>query len=266
MFQKPLNAVAMLLLFLLLASSVQAQSGREIMQFVEDRDTGEDAVMTMRMTLVSKDGQQRLREMESFRKSKGEDTWSLIFFKEPADVRNTGFLTYDYDAEGADDDQFMYLPALRKIKRIAGSDKAGSFMGSDFNYSDMSAPDLADFEFKYLQDAEVDGSKTWVVLSTPKSTDVMEEIGYSKKAVWVRQDNHMVVRVKAWVHRSKEVKFFEFKGLEEIEGVWFARRAQASRKLGNLTLHQTLIEYNDIQLNQGLEDDLFTQRRLEKGL
>ncbi len=248
------------------APSVWALTGREIMELVEARDTGDDVVMTMSMTLVSKDGQQRFREMDSFRKEKENDTLSLIFFKEPADVRNTGFLTHDYDAEGQEDDQFMYLPALKKTKRIAGSDKAGSFMGSDLNYSDMSKPDLADYEFKFLQEATVEGAKTWVVLSTPKNEDVMEETGYRQRAVWVRQDNHMVVRVKAWVHKSKEVKFFEFQEPFELDGVWFNRRTVATRKLGSLTLHQTLLEYKNVELNQGLDDDLFTQRRLEKGL
>jgi outer membrane lipoprotein-sorting protein len=255
-----------LLLTLFLATPAWAITGREVMQLVEDRDTGENVVSRMTMELINKRGKKRIRKLRSFRKDREEDALSLIFFEEPADVRNTGFLTYDYDEEDKDDDQWMYLPALKKTKRIAGSDKAGSFMGSDFNYSDISGRDLADFTFKLLKEGKVGVAPVWIVLSTPKSKEVMEETGYQKSVLWVRQDNHVVIRGKSWVHKSKEIKFFEVKDLEKIGGIWFALTTTVTRKLGKKVLHRTILTYSDIRLDQELDDDLFTQRRLEKGL
>ncbi|MAE17190.1 MAG: outer membrane lipoprotein-sorting protein [Deltaproteobacteria bacterium] len=255
-----------LLLTLFLAAPAWAISGREVMQLVEDRDTGENVVSRMTMELINKRGKKRTRKLHSFRKDRGEDALSLIFFEQPADVRDTGFLTYDYDEEGKDDDQWMYLPALKKTKRISGRDKAGSFMGSDFNYSDISGRDLGDFTFKLIKEGKVGGAPVWIVLSTPKSKDVMEETGYKKSVLWVRQDNHVVIRGKSWVHKSKEVKFFEFKDLKKIGGVWFTLTTTATRKLGKQVLHKTVLTYSDIRLDQEFDDTFFTQRRLEKGL
>ena len=255
-----------LLLTCFLATPAWAITGREVMQFVEDRDTGENVVSRMTMELINKKGKKRTRQMRSFRRDEGEIARSLIFFEEPADVRNTAFLTYDYDEEGRDDDQWMYLPALKKTKRIAGRDKAGSFMGSDFNYSDISGRDLRDFTFKLIKEGKVGGAPVWIVLSTPKSKEVMSETGYKQSVVWVRQDNHVVVRGKSWVHKSKEVKFFEFKDLEKIGGIWFTLTTTGTRKLGKKVLHKTVLRYSDIRLDEELDAGLFTQRRMEKGL
>jgi hypothetical protein len=249
------------------ASSAFALTADEIMQRVNDRDDGDNIVMNMQMILINKNNEQRVRRMQQYRKDKGEDTQSVIFFEEPADVKDTGFLTYDYDDESMDDDQWMYLPALRKTKRIASSDKSGSFMGSDFNYSDLTSYNLSDYNYKLLKEsAPVDGADAWVIFSEPKSEDVMEETGYSKSVIWVRKDNYVVVRAKNWVHKSPDIKFFEFKNLREIDGVWFATEIQAQRRFGRETVHQTVLKQENIRLNQPLDEALFSQRRLEQGL
>lgn len=249
------------------SSTALALSANEIMQMVNDRDNGDNIVMEMQMVLINKDDEQRVRRMKQFRKDQGPDTQSVIFFEEPADVKNTGFLTYDYDDESQDDDQWMYLPALRKTKRIAASDKSGSFMGSDFNYSDLTSYNLGDYNYKILKESDsVDGADTWVVYSEPKNESVMEKTGYSKSVLWVRKDNHMVVRAKNWVHKSPDIKFFEFQNLKQIEGVWFATEIKAERRFGKETVHRTLLKWENIRLNQELDTALFTQRRLEQGL
>ena len=134
-----------------ISTSAWALTADEIMQRVNDREDGDNIVMEMQMVLINKNNEQRVRRMQQYRQDKGEDSQSVIFFEEPADVRNTGFLTYDYDDESKDDDQWMYLPALRKTKRIAASDKSVSFMGSDFNYSDLTSYNLSDYNYKLLK-------------------------------------------------------------------------------------------------------------------
>ena len=111
------------------AEKTFAISGREIMEKVNARDVGDSSSGEMEMILIDKKGKKRIRKLKTFGGKKGKDSLSLMFFISPADVKNTGFLTYDYKKSGKDDDQWLYLPALRKTKRIAAGDKSGSFMG-----------------------------------------------------------------------------------------------------------------------------------------
>jgi outer membrane lipoprotein-sorting protein len=262
-----------LLTLLLLATGVTPMvahaagdpKAREIMQAVNDRDDGDNSTMNLEMVLIDRRGNKRERQIRMMRKDFGKDTYVVSFFLAPADVKDTGFLTYDYDAPGKDDDQWLYLPALRKSKRIASSDKSGKFMGSDFFYSDMSRPDLDDFTYEIMKEAEVDGAKVWIIEATPISEEVADETGYSKSELWVRQDNHIIVRAKRWVKEDRTVKYMQVNKLEQIDGIWIATEMQMVTKQGRDTVHATVLKFSDIKFNQSLDEDLFTLRRLEKG-
>lgn len=238
---------------------------REIMEAVNDRDDGDNATMDLEMVLIDRRGNKRERQIRMMRKDFGKDSYVVNFFLSPADVKDTGFLTYDYDAPGRDDDQWLYLPALRKSKRIASSDKSGKFMGSDFFYSDMSRPDLDDFTYALEKEAEVDGAKVWIIQATPISEEVADETGYSRSELWVRQDNHIVVRAKRWVKEDRTIKYMQVNRLEQIDGIWIATEMQMVTKQGRDTVHATVLKFSNIKFNQRLDEDLFTLRRLEKG-
>ena len=105
---------------------------REIMEKVDARDDGDNGTSEMEMTLIDKNNKKRVRKIRSFTKDFGEDTYRIMFFLHPADVKDTGFLTYDYDDYNKDDDQWLYLPALKKTKRIASDDKTSAFMDRIF--------------------------------------------------------------------------------------------------------------------------------------
>ena len=189
-----------------------------------------------------------------------------MFFLEPADVTNTGFLTYDYDDSERDDDQWLYLPALRKSKRISSSDKSGSFMGSDFSYSDMTSRDLEDYTFSFKKEMTVNGHKVWVIQSTPRNDDIIKETGYTKSIAFVRQDNYVVIRSINWVKEGKKKKFMDMKGLEKIDGIWTPTEIHMTTKKGKSTQHKTILKFNNIKYNQDMDESLFSVRRLEKGL
>ena len=174
------NFLAKLSLFVLLvifASPLFADDAkaRNIMEKVDARDEGDNRISDMEMILIDKNGSERVRKIRSLQKDKGEDTHRIMFFLEPADVTNTGFLTYDYDDSERDDDQWLYLPALRKSKRISSSDKSGSFMGSDFTYSDMTSRDLEDYDFEFIKEMKVGDHKVWVIESSPRNEKVIDE-------------------------------------------------------------------------------------------
>ena len=248
------------------AEKVFALSGREIMEKVNARDEGDRSTGEMEMILIDKKGKKRVRKLKTFGRKKDKDTQSLMFFLSPADVKNTGFLTYDYNESGKDDDQWLYLPALRKTKRIAAGDKSGSFMGSDLNYSDMTTPDLDLYDYTLMKETEVRGNKVWQIKAVPKSKDEAKKSGYSKSVIFIRQDNYVMIRAVRWVHKKRRNKYLDVKKLEKIDGIWVSTEMHVTTKTGKKTLHKTVLKQNNIRFNQDeVNADLFTVRRLEKG-
>jgi hypothetical protein len=189
-----------------------------------------------------------------------------MFFLHPADVKNTAFLTCDYDDPNRDDDQWLYLPALGKTKRIATNDKSGSFMGSDLNYSDMTDRELGDYDFYLKKEMAVAGHKVWVIESIPRSEKVMDETGYTKSLLFVRKDIFYIIRGVYWVHNKSYLKYMEVKALEKIEGVWVGTEMHVWKRLGKQTIHKTLLRLNNVKFDQPLGFEMFTIRRMESGL
>ena len=238
---------------------------RAIMERVDARDDGDDQTSTLQMILIDKNQKQRVRELRSLSKDKGEDTWSMMFFLSPADVEDTGFLTYDYDEASRDDDQWLYLPALKKTKRIASSDKSGSFMGSDFSYADMTERPLESYDYELLQEGEVAGQPVWVIASVPNNEEELDETGYTKSILFIRKDNDVMVRSKSWVKKGGRNKYFDVEKLEQIDGIWVPTVMTMITKKGEETLHKTIIRTSDVKFGQKLEFDQFSVRGLETG-
>lgn len=256
----------LLLNALLLPQLSFAISADDIARQVDERDLGDKSVSTMEMILVDKHGNQRIREMKNYSMDIGQDTQSVIFFMSPANVRNTAFLTYDYDDSKKDDDQWLYLPALKKTKRIASSDKSSSFMGSDFTYSDMTSRDVDDYTYRIAKESVVREHKVWVMESVPKTQKTIDETGYVKSYMFVRQDNFVVVRALHILEDGGKKKYLDVKKLEQIDGIWVATEIEMKTTQEKVTLHRTVLKLQDVKFNQELDDSFFTIRRIEKGL
>lgn len=269
----PISRLASLITLPLIATSVLAADAvteddpkaRAIMQRVDERDQGDNQTSKIQMVLIDKRGNQRVRELQNFTKDQGEDTYSMLFFLSPADVKDTGFLTFDYDKADQDDDQWLYLPALKKTKRIASSDKSGSFMGSDFSYTDMTDRPIENYRYKILKEAEVKGHPVWVIESTPATEDELEQTGYTRSVLFIRKDIDVVVRSKIWVKKGKRNKYLEVQELEQIDGIWVPTVMTMTTKKGKQTLHKTVMRTSDVQFNQDLKIDDFSERGLETG-
>ena len=196
-----------------------------------------------------------------------DESKSLMFFISPADVRNTGFLTFDYDKAGKEDDQWMYLPALKKTKRIASGDKSGSFMGSDLNYSDMTSSDLDQYDYTLMKETEVRGKKVWQIMTVPRTRDEAKKSGYSKSIIFIRQDNYVMIRAVRWIYKKKRNKYLDIKKLEKIDGIWVSTEMHITTKSGKKTLHKTIFKRKNSRFNQGeITERIFSIRSLEKGL
>ena len=251
---------------LLFPLSLFAITADEIAKQVDERDEGDKSISTMEMTLIDKQGNHRVRKMKNYTMDKGDDTQSVIFFLSPADVRNTAFLTYDYGDSAKDDDQWLYLPALKKTKRIASSDKSSSFMGSDFTYSDMTSREIDDYTYRIAKETTVRDHKVWVMESIPKTQKTIDETGYTKSYMFVRQDNFVVVRALHILKETGKKKYLDVKKLENIDDIWVATEIEMKTTKDKNTLHRTILKLDDVKFNQDMDDAFFSVRRIEKGL
>jgi outer membrane lipoprotein-sorting protein len=264
-------AIYLLLLIVCLMAPAAITHGappdaRSIMEQVDLRDDGDNMVVDSLMILIDKNGNERRREMKIFSKDKGKDSLRMQFFIAPADVKDTGFLTYDFYSGEQDDDQWMYLPDLRKTKRIATSDKSSSFMGSDFSYADMTRMVLDEWNYKLLKEDEVDGKKVWLIEAVPVSRKVEDRYGFKRSILYVRQDIFFVIRAIHVLQDGNKVKYMEVKNLEEIDGIWVATERWMKTTRNKRTLHNTKLIWDNVKFNQDIEESFFSVRQLEKGL
>jgi outer membrane lipoprotein-sorting protein len=188
--------VAVLLVALAPASSQPAAakepSARQIMEEVSQtrKLAGSEAVV--KMTIANESGKTRERTIAMATKlyDGGKTEKRIYRFESPADVKGTGVLVFDYEAEA--DDVWVYLPALRKTRRIVSAQRSQSFMGSEFSYADLNVPALDDYDYKLLGEESFGGEPCFTVELRPKSKDIAQSEGYSKKLYWVSKAKHVV--------------------------------------------------------------------------
>jgi len=249
------------LLVLLLFVSVQtlfALTGMDIVKKVDAQKQPTSSVAKMKMTLISKSGSQKTREIIAYLKDSKEGAKSLMKFLAPADIRSTGFLVWEH--KDKDDDQFLYLPALKKVRRISSSQKNQSFLGTDFSYQDLESRDINKATHKLLKEEKFNGDDCYVVESTPKPG---EDYQYSKLVEWVRKDNFVPVKAEMYDKTGKVFKILTVEKIENINGYWIVKKSI----MENLrTKHKTILEIINIKINPNLPDKYFTQRFLEKDI
>jgi hypothetical protein len=264
---KMAKAIILLNLALLLATSsyielVYAQSakltGRDIALKVHDRPDGDDQRGVMHMTLINRRGKTRQRTILSFSKEYGKDSKSLMFFQSPADVKGTAFLQYEYDDPSKEDDRWLYLPALKKVRRISGSSKNDYFMGTDFTYDDMGDRSVDEDHHKLLREEEVDSLTCWVLESTPKDKDYM----YSRTVRWIRQDALVPIKVEFYDRQGNLLKVLTITDIRKQDGFW----TMFKMEMDNLQeKHKTILKIKEMFYNTGLKDSLFRVSTLERG-
>jgi len=239
------------------------KTGLEIMQLVDARDDGNDLIQHMKQRLIDRRGNVREREMISFSKDYGKDIKSISYFLTPANVRDTALLTWDYDGIEKDDDQWLYLPALKKVRRISSSDRGDYFMGTDFTFEDIkTTPELEDYHWKLIGSETLDGFDVWVAEAEPRTKKLKKNLGYSKIKYYVRKDIHMYVKVDFWDRKGQELKHLISTGIEEIDGIWTATGGVMSNVQ---TGHRTELIFSKHQYNTKLSDRVFSERMLKRG-
>lgn len=240
-----------------------------IMRGVEHRDIGKSLSAYAVMKIAPANGQAVTREMKSMRLHVGDAYRRMVLLARPSDVRNIGLLIYDYETGEKPDDQWLYLPSLKKTTRIVASDKASAFLGSDFSYSDMTILHADQYSFAMLKpSAIVQGEECWLIEGRPKSDRIKEETGYVKSEYWVSKSKMMVVQQRSWITAGKKMKLLKFEDIQNHGGVWIAHHT-AARTLSSSgqVLSTSVFDLADVVVNaDGMHESDFTHKRIEKGL
>jgi len=236
----------------------QGLTGKQIIEKVYNRPAGEDQTSDLTMTLINKSGDQRVRIIKQFTKDLGDVEKSIMFFLSPADVKNTSFMNWAYDSDQSDD-QWIYLPALKKTKRISSDSKSDYFMGSDFTYDDLGDRKLEDDTHKRIREETLDGKECYVVESTSKDEDYM----YSKTLVWVDKSNFIGVKKEFYDEDEDLLKVLSIKEIEEISGIWVITNSEMKNVQKN---HSTSMVLNNIQINTGISESKFSERMMTRGM
>ena len=247
---------------LVVATSIIAQeqlSGLEIIQKVYDRPTGNDQEAMLTMTLINSRGDQRVREIKQFIKDFGEEEKKIMFFMSPADVRNTSFMNWSYDEAGRDDDQWIYLPALKKVKRISSDSKSDSFMGSDFTYDDLGDRHPSADDHKLLRREKLNGEDCYVVESIPKE----EEYMYSRTVTWIIKDKWIGLKKEFYDEDDEFLKTLTVKKYDKIKDYWIILHSQMHNIQKD---HTTDMLLENLKVDIGVPDSKFTERMMKRGI
>lgn len=245
-------------------------SALEVMQRVDNRYDGDSSIAEYSMVLIDRRNRQRVRDLRIVSKDFGRDTKVLSLFKSPADIRGTAYLNFDWDDTDRDDDSWLYLPALQRVKRLATGDKSDSFLGSDFTYADINGFEIDWYDYRFVNESElVDGQDCWVIEMTPKlefKQRAEAETGYSKIQSWIRKDNFVQARGQVWELRGNRIKFFTSSDIEEIDGVWTIKRLQVVTTRNGRQEHASVLQLNSVQYNIDVSDEVFTTENMQRGL
>jgi hypothetical protein len=192
---------------------------------------------------------------------------SLLLIEAPADVRGTGFLSIDYHT-GRADEQWLYLPKVRRVARVPNSGKSDPFVGSDFSYSDLSQQNPSDYDFTMLQQSvKVGDDDCWLIASTPKTELTREETGYSRMEVWISKSKLIMVQLKATLTKGDKTKYLKSTDIRQIDGIWSPHRMQMRTLQGGKLISETVLDvvslHNDVP---EVSDGDFTQERLARGI
>lgn len=216
------------------------------------------------MLLINNKGQTRERKTRSISKlqNNGTDSNLLITFDSPADIKGTGFLQIEHSA--GDDDIWIYLPALKKSRRLVANNKKDGFVGSDFSYGDILLPKVDLYQHTLLRSEVIDGHDCYVVQSLPKDDTTKRNSGYSKKITWVRKDNFLETKVEYFDLTERLLKTqtaSDHKLIEPDTKRWIAQRREM---VNHQTGHKTVFTFDRTESGVAIADSVFTTRTLER--
>lgn len=244
----------------LFVTGLVAQSGRDIIQRVLDEQEVKSSAMDIQMTIIDKKGQKSVRRIQTLVLDDNGLTKTINLFLEPASVKNTRFLILEN--EGRDDDQWIYLPSLRKTKRIAAGEKDGQFMGSDFSYADMSSSvgSVDDSDITLLREEKFDGRDCYIVESIP---NIGTDSNYGKYVMWVDKETWITLKTQFYSKNGEtQIKELISRHIINENGKWYAKKVVMSTLIAGTSTELDIIK---VKYNIPLNPSFFTTTFLETG-
>ena len=211
----------------------------------------------MAMVLRNKQGQESRRQLRfKVLEAVDEGDKSLFVFDQPRDVQGTALLIHGHPQ--GQDDQWLYLPALKRVKRISSSTRSGSFMGSEFSYEDMSSPEVEKYTYLYLRD-EPCGELTCTVT---EQVPVDRKSSYSRQVVWQDTGEIRTWKVEYYDRKNSHLKTLSFAGYQQyLDQYW---RADTMTMVNHLTGKSTVLNWTNFQFRTDMDDGDFTQTGLRR--
>ncbi|MBW2650303.1 MAG: outer membrane lipoprotein-sorting protein [Deltaproteobacteria bacterium] len=260
--------LGLIILWLIVPLVAQAaeMTGREVMEKQKELHKVQSEIGDEIMLLVDKDGSKEKRLIKRYSKETGDDIHRyLIVFLDPADIRGTALLTWEQKER--DNDQWLYLPAQKKMQRIAKGSKKNYFMGTDFTYEDMEPEDIDNFTYTILRSEKLNQDKKdsdcYVIESVPANKEKKRESGYSKRIMWIEKEHLYTLKAEFYDRRGRLQKIQTNHALENVSGtVWRAKKTLMNH-LGRK--HKTLTGITSRKINTPVENSVFTERFILSG-
>lgn len=235
------------------------EKGLAIAKEADNRNMGfGDSTADMLMILMNKNGQKSIREIRiKTLELEADGDKSLTIFDTPKDVKGTAFLNYTHKT--GSDDQWLYLPALKRVKRISSSNKSGSFMGSEFAYEDIASQEVEKYTYKWTGDEALDGEECFVVEFYPVDR---KNSGYVRQVSWIDNKEYRLLKVDYYDRKDSLLKTLTVTGYEKyIEKYW---RAGKMHMVNHQNGKSTELVFSNYLFQTGLEDSDFNQNSLKR--
>ncbi|NOR27276.1 MAG: outer membrane lipoprotein-sorting protein [Lutibacter sp.] len=261
--------IGVLAISLLNVTNSNAQTlptGQSIADKTYTKDDGISVKRKLVMELKDKRGKTRVRETISLRKYFDEEKRLAIFYLTPSSVKGTAFLTFDYPEASKDDDQWLYLPALRKTRRISAANRGDYFLGTDLTYEDIKLEtriSREDYNYKTIGKETIDGNECFIIEGTPKTKAIAKELGYGKVKLWVDSKLWMLRKADSWDVAGNYLKTVVISDIREVQGIWTYHTIEVKN---HKTSHETKFIASDIDYETVLGDHYFTKEALINGI
>jgi outer membrane lipoprotein-sorting protein len=241
-------------------SIIFAQTAREISEKASAAIDYESMEMISTLKIFDARGSERLRQITTASKKFGKTNKTMIKFIAPADVKGTAMLVYDY--ENTDDDMWIYMPALRKTRRIVSSEKGRNFMGSEFTNADMSKPNMNEYQYKILGTENYEGKPCWKIESVCNNEAIKDKNGFSKKILYIQQGTYLCQKVEFYDPYSKLQKTQVIRQYKrQPNGKYFAFQMEMRNEQNG---RKTILTIDKFQTGSSLPESAFTPAMLEK--
>jgi outer membrane lipoprotein-sorting protein len=248
-------------LALCMTAAAFGQTAEEIAKKVHDLPDGDTNYMVARLTLTDKSGKSRVREIAAYKMEEGTTKKSVTVFRTPKDVAGVSYLSFDYpdnpDGTTKDSDSWLYLPAMKKARRVSGSSKDDDFQGTDFTYDDIGERSLGKDTFKILGSENVGGKDCWMLEYTAKNANSK----ITRRVMWIDKSNYTTLKGEYYDRQGKKFKELLCESIEQVDGFWTIKKMTMSNIV---TSHKTVYELLEVKYNLKVDANLFTVSALER--